>query len=328
MSLLAILAVIPFIIGYFLLKRTVVAIRFDDIAKLKNTESWDQYLREQNDELKKELEPMGGTVDTIDDPRSPKLIKQVAFKVDCECDEKAFHEFQKFATEVFGVEKERIGIHWKGSFKIIIDCENPNNVQGIDGLKCQNAEFFYDTLKHLDPNLLTLTIDGRKVQVEQFSPVFVESHNKSLRDIIDRSDRLKKEENKNDDIAYYQTEKNVELFVPRTRGGGKQLDCIPYWRKANEQSSKPSILKANRNIFFVLATDTKLVARFEADFDRFEEDKVKETRPWYSCFGNKQGNEDYIIFKRREGVSLATGQFNNDHVDVGPAGEGEEKEEF
>lgn len=169
------------------------------------------------------------------------------------------------------------------------------------------------------------------VKVENVSPVIVtrDNNNKenqgdadnrgqmSLHDIILKTSRLEGNDG-NEDLAFYQA-KDLDLFVPKTIGGGKRLQCIPYyqqapivsklfrWGKKKKEKVKPAILEANENVFFVLKTNKELLSKFDknSEFEEFNEDNKKSRK-----------TDDYLIFKRKEPLEVKEGASSAANVEA------------
>lgn len=199
---------------------------------------------------------------------------------------------QNLKRERDGVVK-RIVMFWPVALKII-DGQRRSNIQGgsLTGIVCEEAEeFFYTAMRFKDTKNV---VDHVLITPENMS---------SFSDVIDRSADVAEDRKRS--TFCQPRDKKVDLFIPKTRGGGKRLECTPYYQVPADGStfiqvdeSKPDILKAHTNMFLVRRANRGLIRKFLKcdEFEEYNEEESESTRTAAT----------FLIFVRRRVPTLPT----------------------
>lgn len=172
-----------------------------------------------------------------------------------------------------------------------------HQLSDLNGVRYEEAEDVFNTNKRKREDLMTtFNVAGTDVKVERLTLVsFTSERVYSFHDVIDRSEHTQ-ELDRHQSLAFFQSKmEKVDLFIPNALGGGKRLECTPYYQvppgvsklKRMRSESKPDILKANTNIFFVLAENQELVREFltTEELEEYNDENAKT-------------KTDYLIYMR------------------------------
>lgn len=251
---------------FYVLRKTVVAVKFEDKSEIKS-KNWRKYAQRCIQRVEGRLkdsygedmilysdieEQENGAAQDGEANESRDRLERVAFKLNCEHTPENHKAFLRFLGQPpYEVHPDNVSLTWKGSLNVLVR------------MKSAQAEEAFAS--YVSEGSLSFSVDDSEVFVDSMAPV-VQAKSSSLYEII----KGKAGGNTESDVTLYKQE-GIDLFIPNTMGGGVRLGAIPYYREVkktlfcSEMKPHPSILTVDEDTVLVRKSERDLITQLRGE---------------------------------------------------------------